>query len=66
MAEKEFNQTFDGDSPKQYVKSIGESMSTDYRQMAGLVPLMILLLGAYVIIGPAVYMQQYAYFLWIK
>ncbi|UOE55914.1 hypothetical protein LIT38_02465 [Bacillus sp. CMF12] len=43
-----------GDSPKQYMKSIGESMSTDYRQMAGLVPLMILLLGAYVSVGPAI------------
>ncbi|MCM3394674.1 hypothetical protein [Cytobacillus oceanisediminis] len=43
-----------GDSPKQYMKSIGESMSTDYRQIAGLVPLMVLLLGAYISIGPAI------------
>ncbi|WHY34664.1 hypothetical protein QNH44_02480 [Cytobacillus firmus] len=43
-----------GDSPKQYMKSIGESMTTDYRQMAGLVPLMIIMLGAYVCIGPAI------------
>ncbi|MDF2040254.1 DUF1129 family protein [Cytobacillus oceanisediminis] len=43
-----------GDSPKQYMKSIGESMSTDYRQLAGLVPMMILLLGAYVSVGPAI------------
>ncbi|MBN8203685.1 DUF1129 family protein [Bacillus sp. NTK034] len=42
-----------GDSPKQYMKSIGESMSTDYRQMAGLLPLMILL-GAYISVGPAI------------
>lgn len=43
-----------GDSPKNYMKSIGESMKTDYRQLAGLVPLMILLLTAYLSIGPAI------------
>ncbi|MBT2684729.1 DUF1129 family protein [Bacillus sp. ISL-37] len=43
-----------GDSPKNYMKSIGESMKTDYRQLAGLVPLMILLLAAYLSIGPAI------------
>lgn len=43
-----------GESPKNYMKSIGESMKTDYRQLAGLVPLMILLLAAYLSIGPAI------------
>jgi hypothetical protein len=43
-----------GESPKKYMKSIGESMKTDYRQIAGLVPLMILLLSAYFSIGPAI------------
>lgn len=43
-----------GESPKAYMKSIGESMKTDYRQLAGLVPLMILVLGAYLSIGPAI------------
>lgn len=43
-----------GDSPKNYMKSIGESMKTDYRQLAGLVPLLILLLAAYMSIGPAI------------
>jgi Protein of unknown function (DUF1129) len=43
-----------GDSPKNYMKSIGESMKTDYRQLAGLVPLMILLIAAYLSIGPAI------------
>ncbi|MBM7662297.1 putative membrane-anchored protein [Bacillus mesophilus] len=42
-----------GESPKQYMKSIGESMSTDYRQMVGLIPMMILLLAAYFSFGPA-------------
>ncbi|MBT2680457.1 DUF1129 family protein [Bacillus sp. ISL-35] len=43
-----------GDSPKNYMKSIGESMKTDYRQLAALFPLMILLLAAYLSIGPAI------------
>lgn len=43
-----------GESPKQYMKSIGESMKTDYRQMVGLIPMMILLLAAYFSIGPAI------------
>jgi uncharacterized membrane-anchored protein len=43
-----------GESPKQYMKSIGESMKTDYRQMIGLVPLMILLLAAYFSLAPAI------------
>ncbi|MBT2692741.1 DUF1129 family protein [Bacillus sp. ISL-55] len=43
-----------GDSPKNYMKSIGESMKTDYRQLAGLVPLMILLISAYLSVGPAI------------
>jgi hypothetical protein len=43
-----------GESPKDYMKSIGESMKTDFGQIAGLVPLMILLLGAYLSIGPAI------------
>ncbi|WP_413303752.1 hypothetical protein AA0X95_26730 [Bacillus sp. 1P10SD] len=43
-----------GDSPKKYIKSIGESMKTDYRQIIGLVPMMILLLAAYFSIGPAI------------
>ncbi|WP_079505834.1 DUF1129 family protein [Mesobacillus jeotgali] len=43
-----------GESPRKYMKSIGESMKTDYRQIAGLVPLMILLLSAYLSIGPAI------------
>ncbi|KKK33642.1 hypothetical protein WQ57_23830 [Mesobacillus campisalis] len=43
-----------GKSPKQYMKSIGESMQTDYRQMAGMVPMFILLLAAYFSLGPAI------------
>ncbi len=43
-----------GDSPKNYMKSIGESMKTDFRQLAGLVPLMIVLITAYLSIGPAI------------
>jgi hypothetical protein len=43
-----------GESPKQYMKSIGASMKTDYRQIARLVPMMILLLAAYFSIGPAI------------
>lgn len=43
-----------GDSPKNYMKSIGESMKTDYRQLSGLVPLMILMITAYLSIGPAI------------
>jgi hypothetical protein len=43
-----------GKSPKQYMKSIGESMQTDYMQMAGLVPMFILLLAAYLSLGPAI------------
>ncbi|WLR54705.1 DUF1129 family protein [Mesobacillus subterraneus] len=43
-----------GYSPKNYMKSIGESMKTDYRELAGLVPLMILLISAYLSIGPAI------------
>ncbi|MGR3766290.1 hypothetical protein [Rossellomorea sp. NS-SX7] len=43
-----------GESPKQYMKSIGESMKTDYRQLIGLVPLLILLLAAYLSLAPAI------------
>ncbi|KSU59030.1 hypothetical protein AS034_18905 [[Bacillus] enclensis] len=43
-----------GESPKQYMKSIGESMKTDYRQIMGLVPLFLLLLAAYFSLGPAI------------
>ncbi|OIU66324.1 DUF1129 family protein [Rossellomorea aquimaris] len=43
-----------GESPKQYMKSIGESMKTDYRQIFGLVPLFLLLLAAYFSLGPAI------------
>lgn len=43
-----------GDSPKQYMKSIGKSMKTDFRQLAVLVPMMLLLLAAYVSFGPAI------------
>jgi hypothetical protein len=43
-----------GESPKQYMKSIGKSMNTDYRQIVSLVPMMILLLAAYFSIGPAI------------
>ncbi|WP_210364265.1 DUF1129 family protein [Bacillus sp. REN3] len=43
-----------GESPDQYMRSIGESMKTDYRQFAGLVPMMILLLASYFSIGPAI------------
>ena len=43
-----------GQSPKKYMKSIGESMKTDYRQLAGLVPLFMLLMAAYLSIGPAI------------
>jgi uncharacterized membrane-anchored protein len=43
-----------GESPKEYMKSIGESMKTDYRQLLGLVPLFLLLLAAYFSLGPAI------------
>jgi uncharacterized membrane-anchored protein len=43
-----------GESPKEYMKSIGESMKTDYRQLLGLVPLFILLLAAYFSLAPAI------------
>ncbi|WP_175989878.1 DUF1129 family protein [Bacillus sp. Marseille-Q1617] len=43
-----------GESPKEYMKSIGESMKTDYRQLVGLVPMFILLLAAYFSLGPAI------------
>jgi hypothetical protein len=43
-----------GDSPKQYMKSIGKSMKTDFRQLAVLVPLMLLLLAAYFSFAPAI------------
>lgn len=43
-----------GESPKEYMKSIGESMKTDYRQLVGLVPLFIMLLAAYFSLGPAI------------
>lgn len=36
------------------MKSISESMKTDYRQITGLVPIMILHLAAYFSIGPAI------------
>ncbi|WP_147532955.1 DUF1129 family protein [Bacillus marasmi] len=43
-----------GESPKQYMKSIGRSMETDSRQIFVLVPMMILLLASYFSIGPAI------------
>jgi uncharacterized membrane-anchored protein len=43
-----------GESPKEYMKSIGESMKTDYRQLVGLVPLFLLLLAAYFSLGSAI------------
>ncbi|WP_251551031.1 hypothetical protein [Neobacillus muris] len=43
-----------GKSPKDYMKSIGDSMKTDFRQMAGLIPMTILLLAAYFSFGPAI------------
>jgi uncharacterized membrane-anchored protein len=43
-----------GESPKQYMKSIGESMKTDFRQLAVLVPMAVLLLAAYISLGPAI------------
>ncbi|MDA1476971.1 hypothetical protein [Bacillus changyiensis] len=43
-----------GENPKQYMKSIGESMKTDYREIFGLVPIILLLLAAYMSIGPAI------------
>lgn len=43
-----------GESPRQYMKNIGESMKTDFRQILGLVPMMVLLLAAYFSIGPAI------------
>ncbi|XXM72686.1 DUF1129 family protein [Lysinibacillus sphaericus] len=43
-----------GESPKQYMKSIGESMKTDYRQLVGVVPMFIFLLAAYFSLGPAI------------
>ncbi|WP_318503245.1 DUF1129 family protein [Bacillus sp. T3] len=43
-----------GESPKQYMKSIGHSMKTDFPQMLLLLPMTILLLAAYFSIGPAI------------
>lgn len=43
-----------GDSPKQYMKSIGKSMNTDFRQLAILVPMVFLLLVAFTSLGPAI------------
>lgn len=43
-----------GESPKKYIKSIGKSMRTDYREITILVPMAILLLAAYFSIGPAI------------
>lgn len=42
-----------GESPKRYMKSIGESMKTDHSQILALVPLMIVLLAAYFSFVPA-------------
>ncbi|WP_407271161.1 hypothetical protein [Radiobacillus sp. PE A8.2] len=42
-----------GESPKQYMKSIGKSMDTDFRELAGLIPLLIVLLAAYLGFVPA-------------
>ncbi|NMD71743.1 DUF1129 family protein [Bacillus sp. DNRA2] len=43
-----------GESPKQYMESIGQSMKTDFRQLIVLAPMMILLLASYISIGPAI------------
>lgn len=43
-----------GKSPKEYMKSIGQSMETDYSQIAALIPVMILLLVAYASLVPAI------------
>jgi hypothetical protein len=43
-----------GESPKQYMKNIGNSMKTDFRQMIVLIPMMVLLIASYFSIGPAI------------
>ncbi|WP_052352866.1 hypothetical protein [Neobacillus dielmonensis] len=43
-----------GKSPKEYMKSIGNSMKTDFRQMMVIIPMMIFLVAAYFSIGPAI------------
>lgn len=43
-----------GKSPKEYMKSIGQSMETDYSQIAILIPELILLLVAYASFVPAI------------
>ncbi|WP_416828198.1 DUF1129 family protein [Ectobacillus polymachus] len=43
-----------GNSPKQYMKSIGKSMNTDFRQLVVLIPMMLLLFVAFLCFGPAI------------
>lgn len=43
-----------GQSRKQYMESIGDSMKTDFRQILVLAPMMVLLLAAYLSIGSAI------------
>lgn len=43
-----------GESPKQYMKNIGEAISTDYLQNTGLILMMLFLIAAYFSIGPAI------------
>ena len=43
-----------GNSPKAYMKSIGETMQTDFRQLAILAPMVVLLLVAYGSLSPAI------------
>ncbi|RDW21281.1 hypothetical protein CWR45_03115 [Oceanobacillus chungangensis] len=43
-----------GGSPRAYMKTIGNEMGFDFRQFAGLVPMMTFLLLAYFSLGPAI------------
>ncbi len=43
-----------GNSPKQYMKSLGESMKTDFRQLLIFGPVVVILLAAYMSIGPSI------------
>ncbi|WP_462408613.1 hypothetical protein [Neobacillus sp. Marseille-QA0830] len=43
-----------GMSPKDYMRSIGDSMPTDFRQTIAIIPMVILLLAAYFSLGPAI------------
>ncbi|MDG5471779.1 hypothetical protein P6709_08465 [Jeotgalibacillus sp. ET6] len=43
-----------GKSPRKYMKSLSNEMKTDRKQMAVLIPMMILLIAAYFSFGPAI------------